>query len=198
MNYYVMASEINSEDDLVVDDVPDFIKNDDDQIYEFGEGKVVWKRPVPVVTLVSDDTASAEVGDVIDAPGIGAPLVSQRVKDILERLEVENIQFFPIRVLHKATGEVIKDYYIFNVIGEYDLLDYDKSAIERSKRNSNLILDVESLAFKDTSELKLPPIFILGPISYLFVVDERIKSEFEKHKIYGFNIYEPKDYKLFK
>lgn len=196
MTYYIMKNEIKSEDDLVADGLPDFIENDDDDIFDFGAGKVIWKKPVPLETFLIDDNEDAEPCDAILAPGIEAPLVNEKIIKILDELEIENIQLFPIKLMHEKANELIDDYYILNVIGKYDPVDHERSKIRRSPKYEDMILGIDSLTFKDLKDVKLPMIFRLEPFMSFFVVHENIKNAFEKAHVTGFSFYTPENTKL--
>jgi|YNPBryBLVA2012_1023415.scaffolds.fasta_scaffold10690_4 hypothetical protein len=57
----------------------------------------------------------------------GWMLVSERVRQALERCGVAGVQFLPVRVMHKATGAEIGSYSALNVVRVVEALDWERT-----------------------------------------------------------------------
>lgn len=194
MTYYMMIEELDSDDDLVIEDEPDYMKSHDGISFE--EGKVVY-QPIPKIYHEFEASSSSEINEVIIAPLFQGPLVSKYVKASFDELEVDNIQFFPVELYHKNAEKKLDDYYIMNVVGSFDPIDYDKSEIEYyGTPEEKDIADIESLTFIPTDDLRLPKIFRLKPYLPLLVAHQAVKDSFEELGITGVKFYKPEEYSL--
>ena len=52
-------------------------------------------------------------------------LVSERVRQVFERHKIYGVQFLPVKVILKNTGEEVGKYWAMNVFQEVDALDWD-------------------------------------------------------------------------
>ncbi|WP_366946575.1 DUF1629 domain-containing protein [Roseiflexus sp.] len=76
---------------------------------------------------VQCDPIPAECLSVLFSAVHGWMLVSERVRQALERCGVEGVQFLPVRVMHKATGAEIGSYSALNVVRVVEALDWERT-----------------------------------------------------------------------
>ena len=131
------------------------------------------------------------LADNIAAPGFKCLLFKKEIKCFLENSDVKNLQYFEILLEDDNQDATI--CYMTNVIGSYDIVDYDKSDIEL---DDGKIEFIDSLSFIDTSEIYLPPIFRLSSFLPLIIVNDYVRGELEKNKFSGLKFYKPEEFSL--
>lgn len=189
-----MVDDISSEEDIIIDGKPKVLRDNKD--LSFRKGQVVY-RDIPKIYHEFEESIDGELNEAVIATGFRGPLVSSNIKEILEQLEVENLQFFPVELYHKNAKKTIEGYYIMNVIGSFDPIDYDKTDITYIDiPGGKRIGDFSSLTFIPMDDLKLPKIFRLKPYMPIMVADSSVKEAFEKNYITGFKFYKPEEYSL--
>lgn len=73
------------------------------------------------------------------------PICSKKMKDVVEEMCSENeVEFLPCKL--EGTDEV---YYIMNILGLEDCVDYEKSKFTRFPSNPNKIMFFEYIEFKN-------------------------------------------------
>ncbi|QWH41796.1 hypothetical protein EXW53_08905 [Bacillus mycoides] len=131
-----------------------------------------------------------EEGNYSDFPkfwgGIGAPMISEKAKRVLEPLIGENVEFLPL--LRNATSEV---YYLVHVLNVLDAIDGDKAIFK--KLITGLVVGCEKFAF-DSNTVRNEMIFkvyINGKIhpTAVFISDE-LKILIEQSDLKGFEFIE--------
>ncbi len=115
-----------------------------------------------------------------------APVISQRIKDILEKeLGIKGIQFFPISIKHTKSDKVVYGYYVMNVTNLVrDALDREKSIFSVTEL-PKLNIRSETVMFYtlDVDRLRGQDVFRVGD-GRLFV-SERVKDAFDKSGVTG-------------
>lgn len=184
-----MANERSSENELSIDDTPTIIEENG---WEFDLGKYVTAE----VTLISHGyrlEPKQFMTDYIVAYGFKGLLFSKQLHSVFEKLEITNLQCYPVELINIDTNQK-SQYVLVNVIGYFDIVDYDKSEVTLDEEGD--IQFIDSLTFTDTSEMKLPPIFRLSSFLPLVIVNDEIKQAFEENNITGFKFYKPEDFYL--
>ena len=59
-------------------------------------------------------------------------IVSGKVKAILEKEALTNIEYLPVLIYDQKKRCASSDYYIANILGSIDCLDHEKSEYDRS------------------------------------------------------------------
>lgn len=132
--------------------------------------------------------------DNISAPGFGGLLANKRVSETLREVGANNLQQFPVILKDVNGGGDCSDYDLINIIGDADIVDYEKSDI--TLRRPKKIKFIESLSFIDTSDMPLPYIFRLTSFLPLIIAHNRVKQAFEANNITGFTFYKPEEFSL--
>lgn len=110
------------------------------------------------------------------------PLVNQRVKDILEDIASKEIQFINADII--CTNGVLKGaYYYLNILNKVMAIDHEKSVYTKYT-DSNGILRFEYLVYNANAlnGLNIARDFEFAPH---LLVNEKIKTAFDKEKITG-------------
>ncbi|MCL5998528.1 MAG: hypothetical protein M1546_21105 [Chloroflexi bacterium] len=104
-----------------------------------GNEQVIFGRSLSDGKRVADwpDRASARVKfllerggttrpmDYLSAPTLHCPIVSRKVRDVLERCSIQGVQMLPLEVVHEHNHKPLGTYYVLNVIVTKRALDYE-------------------------------------------------------------------------
>jgi hypothetical protein len=84
-------------------------------------------------------------------PGAGLTVISEKVKQVLERLVIGHIEYLPVRILNHKGRVASKSYYILNPLDVVDCIDLDASVVEWNEINTDRISYCKSLVLKPES-----------------------------------------------
>lgn len=122
----------------------------------------------------------------------GCPLLSPRLRTLLEQNGVDNIQYFHATVL-PAPNAPAAQYYAANILGLVACIDTDQSEMDAETDDSGdttLIYSIDKLVLK-----KLPsdvePIFRAFPFERIILIDERFCEIFDGSGISGTKCIKP-------
>ncbi|NOK03190.1 MULTISPECIES: DUF1629 domain-containing protein [Myxococcus] len=180
MNYWVLRAE--SSDGAIIDALP----KDSPTNWKFSTGEPL-ARGFPAGGRVSFSDHFPDRRKLYDfvRNTVGVFLVSSRVKQVLDDLQVENKEFLPIVMCDHQWNPVVDGYGILNILGSQDAIDmeksiYDTSALSREISHvSNLVL----------TQGKIDPkadIFRARNMMELILISDRTKQAFEQAGLTGF------------
>ncbi|WP_157581899.1 imm11 family protein [Shewanella woodyi] len=184
-----MANERNSENELSIDDTPLLIETNG---WEFDSGLYI-KETVPLISHTYKLEPEQFITDYIVAYGFKGLLFSKKLLKVMKDLKVNNVQCFPVELVNGDT-EQIDEYSLINVIGQYCIVDHERSEV--TSDDDGDIQFIDSLTFIDTSKVELPPIFRLSSFLPLVIVNNQIKQAFEDNNITGLKFYKPEEFSL--
>ena len=187
--YWIMFTERNTDEETILFGVPPLI---DELDLECDEGEMLTGG-YPVIEFTPEEEFHT-LADNLSAPGFGGLLANKRVTDTLKSLDVNNIQLFEVLLRGVNDGQDCSDYDLINIIGDFDIIDYEKSDVVL--RCPGDIKRIKSLSFIDTSEMMLPPIFRLTSFLPLVIAHDSVKQEFEAKNITGFTFYQAEGFSL--
>ena len=192
--YFVWSSDAGLSDSyMYVNKAPDGLNYD---TWITGEPLV---KPPPVVTLVGDSDSPTTLSDMI-LTQFELPILSPRAISVLEKTGVDNIQYFPINIKNRQTGELEKSYQIANIVGLVDCLDKKHATYNTSPRDENTILLLQQYRILEDKILpkgsgkKTPLIFRLGEFPFHVLAHESVKTAFEKENITGSEFIAPEKF----
>ncbi|WLQ16149.1 hypothetical protein O5O45_09505 [Hahella aquimaris] len=83
----------------------------------------------------------------------GCPIVSKTLKDFLDNLGVDNIDYYPATVLKKAGAEPNHDYFACNIKGMANCIDFEKSELEIEMEDEEVMFihEVDTLVLNSKS-----------------------------------------------
>ncbi|NYZ69986.1 hypothetical protein H0A36_28640 [Endozoicomonas sp. SM1973] len=183
-----MATELQDDDEIIIYETPQYIEVHD---LSFEEGEKITNT-YPEISLNYEKEPGEVFTDNLAALGCHGLVINEKIRQKIKELDINNLQYFDLKLIEKNTKKETIDYKIANIIGAVNCLDYDNCDLVLSSTGS--ILFIEKLAFIDLDEDKLPEIFRLGEFLPLIVVNDRIKQEFEAEGFTGFVFYRPEDY----
>lgn len=93
-------------------------------------------------------------GEMTDfaAADIGAPIVSEKLKTVLDRFDVP-VQYFPVDIYETEGVRPSQEYYAMNILEMADCIDFDASELDVEKEDGEIvdILEVGTMVLKDDS-----------------------------------------------
>ena len=120
--------------------------------------------------------------DYIFVPYLGFKLVNERLKKVLDELEINNLQFFPVIIKYRSLKKYINGYYIMNCCNYISSIDLENSIYQKNMKGSlynfkRLILN-ESNIPNDTK-------LFMPENTNIYIIHENLKNLFEKERISG-------------
>ncbi len=113
-------------------------------------------------------------------------LISERVKRALEELgATEGVQFLPIRVIRKETGEEVPGYYVLHVWRHIAALDEEHTKFIEPRHEEYPELDIAVVALRREA-LRGVDIFRLKESNVSIYVSRRVKRRLEEMGATGF------------
>ncbi|MCX4030507.1 hypothetical protein H0A36_28645 [Endozoicomonas sp. SM1973] len=186
--YWILISERSDDNQFYLDGTPPLISTNE---WSFEEGSAVTGI-IPEIEMLYTIEPNEIMTDNLVSPGFRGLLIRNKVKGLLEILGLDNIQYFKTKLINEKTKESTEDYYIANIIGTYDCVDYDKSDL--TFWDDGDIEFVESFVFKDISDQEPPEIFRLSSFLPLVIITDRVKKALDKQDYSGFKYYRPEEY----
>lgn len=182
-----MSNRRTHETQAFITDAPEILEDNE---YNFYSGEVfIETLPKPLHLVLSEAVGS--FSDCIMAPGLQGLVINKKIKDIFDQIELENIQYFPVEI--KTTDNKIHEYYIANIVGLYDIIDYDKSEITRNKRHGGISF-FDGISFIDTDDLILPEVFRWAELKSVMIASDKVKKAVEAENCTGISFVEPESY----
>jgi len=186
MKYWILNTKITHESQAYIQQSPKEIL---ENRWEFDIGEVFIHR-IPKIHLKLD-TEIGTLQDCLNAPGLNGLVVNKRLKEHFDSLELENVQVLPVDI-ELVTGEVY-EYFILNIVGKYDIVDYEKSDVQISE-NTGFVRNYRSLSFVDTDDLILPEIFRWSEFLPVIIASDKVKLAIEAGGFTGIRFIEPEKY----
>jgi len=145
--------------------------------------------PEPVKEWPEGVTFYAEgepLEDYLFPIGVWWVIVSERVKRALEELgATEGVQFLPIRVIRKETGEEVPGYYVLHVWRHIAALDEEHTKFIEPRHEEYPELDIAVVALRREA-LRGVDIFRLKERNDSIYVSRRVKRRLEEMGATGF------------
>jgi len=169
--------------------VPVKIPGFDSLVFDKG---IRLKEKIPVFDLEIDEKGQGTLTDYLWTTLRGLT-ISAKFKEVLDKSGVDNVDYYPVRIVNQVTKQVRKDYYEANIIGLISCLDREKSEIEASPVNPRMIRGIPKMVLDEkriTGEL----LFRLQEVKGIIIAHERVKKAVEKAKLTGVVFPPIKDY----
>lgn len=103
---------------------------------------------------------------------------SQKLIDALRRAGVDNIDYYPCRIVNDVTGEVFQTHQAANILDVIYCLDWESSELEIDDEEPNEIWYINNLKLIE-ERLGDAPMFRLGERRSIIVVHETVKKAVE-------------------
>jgi hypothetical protein len=126
---------------------------------------------------------------------MGCPVVSARLKQLLEINGVDNIEYFPASVIEKKGQQPKEGYYAANIIGLVDCIDKEKSEFRGYEENGELkgIFSIRKLTLLENV---VAPAYVFWAHLYwsTIIIQEPFKKIFEDAGITGLKLILPENW----
>lgn len=191
--WWIALDEPTEKDEFLLEEGVPFFEEQKKNGIRFYSGEYI-SRDIELCTI----TIPEEESDVNFMPDnflgmeINTFVFNQRVRKMLEACQVDNIQYFPVRIINKGTGEIFDDYKIANIIGIIDCIDYDKSNISWHSENS--ISFIKGMTIDPEKVKDAPLVFRIKGYPLVAAMHNSLKTALEENDISGINFVKPEKF----
>ncbi|WP_232371659.1 imm11 family protein [Leptospira ainazelensis] len=127
-----------------------------------------------------------ELGDLV-LTGLPGLVISGKFKNSLDSAGIKNIEYIPARIFDSHLKKNFEDYFVANIIGLVDCIDFQRSKLTMRAAFPDKIRNIEEL-YIDESKLNDLPIFRLKRRITLVLISESLKQILESSKLQGIEI----------
>jgi len=154
--------------------------NKEDEEFDWFYGVKFPNPPSHILKLsvILDDPLAITFEDYVYNP---IPMVSERLKSVLDACGVSNIDYYPVEIINAEKFDKIPKYYAINVVGLIAAADRDKSEYTEAFGQMGATLFDRFVLNEDA--VRNIDLFRLAEQFSTIVVSERIKQACEKANI---------------
>ncbi|PXY46990.1 imm11 family protein [Flavobacterium hydrophilum] len=178
MEYYILDEVAGNPDIPYIGELPEQI----DMIEVVMGKEYSFDLPIRLPVTIQDES-EVVYPDMMTAD---IPLFSKRLKNKLDDLGIDNINYFPVELFDEESGEVVAHYYLGIISG---LIKCLKSGIEINPSGRRMIKNPVI-----DSDLADGQLFRLYESPRLIIIDTYIKEGIEEAGLQGISITRLKDY----
>lgn len=130
-------------------------------------------------------------GEMTDfaATDLGAPIVSENLKKVLDDLGVE-AQYFPAKIIEKSGGQPKQGYYAMNVIGLVDCIDFGASDLEVEEEDGEVV-DIEEVGTMVLKEESFGSIYRMYMFERVIVLEGYVADKLQRLGVSGMKLIKP-------
>jgi len=197
-NFFVLNLWDNNADYNTIEGIT-YDANLDELKNLFDEGISLVEEVVPPFTCVIDErdsiTNKLSQDRIFFSSNAGTLLtVSKKAKEVLEELDLP-VEFFELSIKGKKIS--LTEYFIVNVIGKIECVDFEKSDVEINE-TFGFIDAYNSLVLDEGKIPSQTDIFLLGEnIAKFVIISKRVKNAVEAAGLTGFIIVKPENYSTY-
>lgn len=157
---------------------------------DFKLGKIINNWPTEIYFRATQKKYDGHPDDVLQNAFM-FPIYSQRLKDKLENLEIQGVQYLPIQVID-YNGDESWTFYIANITNYFEAFDYENSVYNLFSDdfpNPNVrgkLAGVKKFSLKGTN-ISGCDIFRLAEYNQRFFVSDKIQSCFSMEGYTGYS-----------
>lgn len=178
MRYYEVSFDTSCEDDMMCycDDTYGIER------YELKEGCffIGWDERI---TFSFDPSEGTRATDYL-ANNLGWFIVSYKMKRVLDRLDGDRVQYFPVSVVNKVSLEKIEDYFVANILDVRDALNLEHSQYSVFDLDGEKIYSVHKYALNER-DVEGAHVFKLKGDEIPIFVSEAFKDAVESEGLTG-------------
>ena len=158
---------------------------------DWGMGRIAASRPIAsiVINAVPHDGYKGLPKEFSDG---AIPLMSARLKGVLDAAAVDNIVYYPVQLKNSETGATY-DYFAFNLLGLVSATDFGKSRLESYDGDFKGDSTIEHLVV-DPAKARDLAMFRLTEKFSTILVHERVRKRIEGAGINTLTFVRPEDY----
>jgi hypothetical protein len=117
-------------------------------------------------------------------------VVNSKVKDLLGSMNINNIEYLPIRLWDHKKEPVSDDYYIVNPLGSVDFIDMEKSDYVMGALDDSNINDIDELVINYDKIPEDAKLFRASTMMDQLFIHDDVRLAFEKAGIQGYSLFE--------
>ncbi|VAW86808.1 hypothetical protein MNBD_GAMMA16-169 [hydrothermal vent metagenome] len=189
MTYWVLFPEM-LDDSAVLSAIPDGGPED----YQYNEGEPLLPNypSLDQAIMVFDSIHYPDQSKLYDiVPALDAVLViNNKVKNVLNNMNVDNIEYLPIRLWDHQKSPVSDDYYILNPLGSVDFIDMEKSECAMSALNKGQINDIDDLVINMNKVPKEAKLFRATTMMRQVFIHDDLRIALGNEGIQGYKLIE--------
>lgn len=159
----------------------------------FDEGNRI-QTSVPLIRIVRDEDSQGRLTDNQLAPGTTGLLFSGRLRDLLAKAGVHNIDYYPVIIENPIDGTRTDDYQLGNLIGRVACIDMAKSEVQLHPRTGKIEF-IDSLVLDET-KLAYLRMFRTAEHAQVIVVHESVRNACVVAGITGVSFFLPAEFSL--
>jgi hypothetical protein len=137
---------------------------------------------LPVIEFVKTANNPGELLDYVNTMFPGE-VISTKFRAALEAAGVENVDYYPARILDETTGRIHDDYWVANIVGVVQCMDRELSVYTPMAASPDLVREIEEL------HLSYPRVngkmFRLDEWFPLILVEESVRESIEANGLRG-------------
>jgi len=190
--FWIYKTEAYDENDARIHGRPEVLK---EYNLHFGRG-IRQSQEVPTIEIIIKKPLHGRLTDNLIAHGVRGLVINQKLKQLFDALEIDNVQYYPTIINNQVTNELIHDYQTVNIIGRIKCFDFEKSDFEIDEDDGSirfidkLVLDEKVI---QQTDLKL---FRPADFSSIVLAHESVKNLIEANNISGVSFYHPEEFVL--
>jgi len=182
MEYYIFDA-VSPNDEAPFLELPDEI----DLIESImGKKPDFYELPIEIQAEIDEDEDIVYT-DIIN-PGV--PLFSEKMKSSLDELGVDNIDYFPVRIIDWETKEELAEYWLAIVTDLVACLDLENSQISKNASGREIITKFSV----DHSKAAGSKLFRFHHIPGLVIINEALKDKLSKIEFKGVSFQHTNEY----
>lgn len=163
----------------------------DRQDIQFKRGEFISAK-VPLVEFVAD---SREKFADYQFNLAGLPLFSPKLRDILQNIGIDNIQYFEARILRKTGKLVQDDYMVANVTGTVKCFDWERSEYDDTDRADGIVTHMDKLVL-DLGSVGNRRLFRMTENASILLVAASVKERLETEHVTGIRFTPPEEFEV--
>jgi hypothetical protein len=179
MDYYILDEVAGNPDIPYIGELPETL----DMIDVVMGKKLAIKLPIRLPVSLEDES-EVSFPDMMTAD---VPLFSEKLKLLLDGLEIDNIDFYPVELFKKNSGEIVARYHMGIILG---LIKCLKSGLETSPAGRSMLKNpvIDPVCVCDQK------LFRLYESPQLIIINSNIKDILVAAGLQGVSITKLEDY----
>ncbi len=160
--------------------------------------KSVWNKAVPIknrydlsrLEFICEDSSKGIADFMVSDDA--CPVVSERLRQSLTSLHVDNIDYYPATVIERKGGSPKSGFYAANILGIVDCVDTDKTECNATVIDGVVkgISLVEKLVIKD-SDVFHGDIYRVHLLRRMIMIEDKLISFFTENPVPGIKLVDP-------
>lgn len=154
---------------------------------DFVQGRRLQPREEPVMLRLRE-TSGVFCPDMVTYL---VPLFSDKLRQALDGLGIDNIDYYAVRLTHPRNVEIDATYWLANIVGCVECLDVERSNVTRKEGRKTY--RIRSFVV-DESRVGDARLFRLAEKKTIILIDETLKNELEKLDLKDVRILSTREY----